>query len=127
MVRPKAKEITERELEVMHAFWQLGDSTVADIRDCLADSGRDLAYTTVATLVRILMEKGFVDQTDSERPFRYRPKRTFEDVSSSMVGELINSVFSGSREQLLLRVLDRRKLTPEEQAVLEDILRENQQ
>ena len=49
------------------------------------------------------------------------------EVSGNMVGELINRVFSGSREQLLLRVLDQRKLTPEEQAVLEGILRENQE
>lgn len=126
MARPKAKELTERELEVMHAFWQVGESTVADVRRCLGDSGRDLAYTTVATLVRILMEKGFVEQTEQERPFRYRPIRTFEDVSGNMVGDLIDSVFSGSREQLLLRVFDQRKLSPEEQSVLQDILRENQ-
>lgn len=126
MARPKAKELTERELEVMHAFWQVGESTVAEVRECLADSGRDLAYTTVATLVRILMEKGFVAQTETERPFRYRPIRTFEDVSGSMVGDLIDSVFSGSREQLLLRVLEQRKLSPQEQAVLQEILRENQ-
>ena len=82
MARPKAKELTERELEVMHAFWQVGESTVAGVRECLADSGRDLAYTTVATLVRILMEKGFVEQTETERPFQYRPIHTFEDVSA---------------------------------------------
>ncbi|MEO1998474.1 MAG: BlaI/MecI/CopY family transcriptional regulator [Planctomycetaceae bacterium] len=54
MARPRAKELTKRELEVMHAFWDHGESTVAAIRDRLADLGRDLAYTTVATLVRIL-------------------------------------------------------------------------
>ena len=63
MARPRAKELTERELEVMHAFWQLGESTVAEVRDCLAEQGRDLAYTTVATLVRILTEKDFLKTT----------------------------------------------------------------
>ena len=60
MARPPAKELTERELEIMHIFWTRGLSTMAEIRDALASEGRDLAYTTVATLVHILMEKGFL-------------------------------------------------------------------
>ena len=54
MSRPRAKELTERELEVMHAFWRKGETTAVDVRDELAREVRDLAYTTVATLVRIL-------------------------------------------------------------------------
>ena len=50
MARPPAKELTERELEVMHVFWNRGESTVAEVRDVLAESGLDRAYTTVATL-----------------------------------------------------------------------------
>ncbi len=73
MARPPAKELTERELEVMHVFWNVGLSTVAEVRDQLAASGRELAYTTVATLIRILSDKGFLEQTNSERPFQYRP------------------------------------------------------
>ena len=73
MARPPAKELTERELEVMHVFWTRGESTVADVRDVLAESGLDRAYTTIATLVRILTDKGFLVQTNEERPFSYRP------------------------------------------------------
>jgi predicted transcriptional regulator len=110
----------------MHVFWSRGESIVADVRDRLAESGRDLAYTTVATLVRILAEKGFLEQTTSERPFQYRPVRSFEEVSGSLVGDLVERVFRGSREQLLVRLLERRKLTAKERAVLESILREKQ-
>jgi BlaI family penicillinase repressor len=124
MVRPRAKELTERELEVMHTFWETGESTVADIRDAMAASGRDLAYTTVATLVRILAEKEFLEQTTHERPFLYRPKRTFEDVSSTLLGDLMQRVFGGSRELLLLRLMEQQKLTKRERAVLEELLKE---
>jgi predicted transcriptional regulator len=126
MARPKAKELTERELEVMHAFWSKsaeGQATAAEIRDDLAASGRDLAYTTVATLVRILCDKGFLEQTNTERPFMYRPIRSFQEVSGSLVGDLVERLFGGSREQLLLRLLEERKLTARERAVLEEILR----
>ena len=122
MARPPAKELTERELEVMHVFWTSGQATAAEIRDQLAAAGRELAYTTVATLIRILSDKGFLEQTNTERPFQYRPVRSFEDVSRSMVGDLIERVFRGSREQLLVRLLEERELTAKERALLETLV-----
>ncbi|MEN6451306.1 MAG: BlaI/MecI/CopY family transcriptional regulator [Thermoguttaceae bacterium] len=124
MARPAAKELTERELEVMHVFWDAGQTTVADVRDQLAAGGRKLAYTTVATLVRILTEKRFLEQTTSDRPFQFRPIRTYEEVSRSILGDLVERVFHGSREQLLVRLLSERRLNAKERSVLETILRE---
>jgi BlaI family transcriptional regulator, penicillinase repressor len=129
MVRPAARELTQRELEVMHVFWTggtAGQSTVAKIRDQLAAAGRDLAYTTVATLVRILTEKGFLEQTNTERPFQYRPVRSFEEVSRNILGDLVERVFHGSREQLLVRLMAERRLSAKERAVLEAILCEKE-
>ena len=133
MARPKSRELTERELEVMHAVWDLTDRrgatepgssvTVAEVRDELARRDRDLAYTTVATLFRILGEKGFVTQTSDERPFRYRPARTFDEVSGSLLGDLVERVFGGSREALLVRLVESRKLTKQERAVLQEVLK----
>lgn len=128
MARPKAKPLTERELEVMHAFWQKAaedqEATAAEVRDALSAAGRELAYTTVATLVRILCDKGFLAQTNHERPFTYKPLRSFDEVSGSLVGDLVQRLFGGQRDQLLLRLLDEKQLSPQERAVLEDILRE---
>ena len=126
MARPSAKELTQRELEVMHVFWLSGQSMVSEIRDQLAATGRDLAYTTVATLIRILTEKGFLEQTNTERPFQYRPMRSFEEVSRNILGDLVERVFHGSREQLLVRLLAERRLSAKERAVLESILREKE-
>lgn len=128
MGRPAAKELTERELEVMHAFWgRGGDSTVAEVRDDLARSGLDRAYTTIATLVRILADKGFLVQTNVERPFTYRPAKTYHEVSGQLLGEVIERVFRGSREQLLMRLMEQKRLSPRERALLEEILRESGQ
>ncbi|QDU11015.1 BlaI/MecI/CopY family transcriptional regulator [Gimesia aquarii] len=130
MARPKAKELTERELELMHVFWDRNQSetetelTVSDVRDALQKKGRDLAYTTVATLVRILMEKDFLEQTNEERPFLYRTVRSFDEVSGSMLGDMIQKVFGGSREKLLVRLMEERRLTKKELKALEEILRE---
>ena len=89
----------------MHAFWSTeGEATAAEIRDRLAASGLDRTYTTIATLVRNLEEKGFVAQVNRSRPFRYRVARTFEDISERFLGDLIERVFRGSREQLFVRL-----------------------
>jgi BlaI family penicillinase repressor len=124
MARPRAKELTQRELEVMCVFWDRGESSVAEARDVLARGGRDLAYTTVATLVKILHDKGFLEQTNEERPFLYKPCRTREEVSRSLLGELVDQLFGGSRELLLVRLFEDSQLTADERAVLRQILRE---
>ena len=127
MARPPARDLTDRELEVMHVFWKVHEATAAEAREHLADAGLDLTYPTVANLVRILHDKGFLEQANGERPFRYRPVRTYEEVSGRLLGDVLRRVFQGSREQLLVRLVEQRKLTARERAVLEDILKEQGQ
>ena len=124
MGRPKAGELTQRELEVMHVFWRRGEASAAEARDLLAEAGVDRAYTTVATLVRILHEKGYLETTNAERPFRYRPARSHEEVSGRLLVDLVERVFRGSREQVLLRLVKGRKLSARERALLESVLKE---
>jgi BlaI family penicillinase repressor len=124
MARPPAKELTERELEIMHVFWEHGKLTAAEVRDHLATAGRDLAYTTVATLVRILVEKGFLKQTNQARPFLFRPQRSFEEVARRIVGDLVDRVFQGSSSALVLQLMESNRLTEMERAHLEQLLRE---
>lgn len=125
MPRPRAKELTERELEIMHVFWKQGELTAASVREQLAEGGRDLAYTTVATLIRILTDKGFLKQMNTERPFVYQPLRSFDDVSGSLLTDLIDRVFSGSRKQLLVRLMGEKPLTAKERETVEHLLKEN--
>jgi BlaI family penicillinase repressor len=125
MARPPAKELTERELEIMQVFWN-GDKplSVADVKDELARQGLERAYTTVATLVRILADKGFVKQLNDERPFIYEPAKSYEEVSSRLLSDLVDRVFQGSREQLLLRLIDQKRLSAKERSALEQILKQ---
>lgn len=124
MARPKAPELTERELEIMHVFWDDGPLTAQEVRDRLAKRGPDLAYTTIATLIRILTEKEFLKQTNPDRPFIYAPMRSFEDVSRKLVNHLLKQVFDGSREKLLVSLFGKQRLTKNERAALEGILSE---
>ncbi|HEX5446408.1 MAG TPA: BlaI/MecI/CopY family transcriptional regulator, partial [Pirellulales bacterium] len=123
MARPPAKELTERELEIMQVFWKRGPLAVADVQADLKEAGLDRAYTTVATLVRILADKGFLEQVNQERPFIFRPARSYEDVSGKLLTDLVERVFQGSREKLLVRLLDQKRLSAKERAALEQVLK----
>lgn len=127
MARPPDKELTQRELEVMHLFWKHAELTATEARALLATAGIERAYVTVANLVRILTDKGFLQATNDERPYRYRAIRSFEDVSGNFVGDVLKRVFGGSREKMLVKLMDsRKKLTAPERAFLEQILEEDQ-
>jgi BlaI family transcriptional regulator, penicillinase repressor len=125
MARPPAKDLTPRELEVMHVFWNYGEANAAEVREHLIAAGRALTYPTVANLIRGLHEKGFLKQLNAERPFSYCAVRSYEEVSGRLLSDVLCRVFRGSREQLLLRLVDGRKLTVREREVLEEILKES--
>ena len=106
MGRPAARDLTERELEVMHAFWsrRRGHGRRGQ-EHRLAESGLDRTYPTIANLLRGLHEYGFLGQVNAERPFVYRAVRSYEDVSGRLLGDLVQRVFRGSRAQLLCRLV----------------------
>ena len=126
MARPKARELTERELQIMQIFWASGQLTANEVRDLLADAGSDLAYTTVATLIKILVDKSFLRQVTHVRPYEFKPIRSFEDVSKNLVTDLIQRVFGGSREQLLVQLMEQKKLTARERKLLTEMLKEQE-
>jgi predicted transcriptional regulator len=125
VARPAARDLTERELEIMHLFWRTGQQSAQEARDRLAQDGRELSYPTVANLVRTLHEKGFLTQLNDERPFVYAPAQSYEEVSSRMLGEVVDRIFGGSREMLLVRLLEQKQLSQRERDLLQQILEED--
>ena len=126
MARPKSGELTARELAVMKVFWRTGEATAEAVREQLNQQGEQLAYVTVANVVRGLLDKNFLELTHRERPFRYRALRTFEDVSNRLVGNFLQQLFEGSREAMLVHVLKQKKLSPSERALLNEILQDEE-
>lgn len=114
--------LTERELEVMHVFWTGDELTAHDARDRLEANGRKLTYTTVANLCRLLCEKGFLNRKGKCRPFTFRQAKSFSEVSSNLVTNLVDKLFRGSREQLLLQVLSPQQLSQKKQKLLQELL-----
>lgn len=123
MARPKASELTERELEIMHFFWNGDELTVADVQSQMHEEGRELAYTTIATLIKILLEKGFVRQTTDKRPHAFKAARSHKEVSGSLLRDLMQRVFRGSAEDLVLRLMEDDSLTSVDRKKLQEILK----
>ncbi len=116
MARPP-KELAERELEVLQSFWRLKEAGVAKVRDELSSQGLNRAYTTVATLVRILFEKRYLEQINEQRPFRYRPSPSFDDASEQLLKQVIDRVFRESGELLWIRLIEQ-KISDRERTLL---------
>lgn len=122
MARPKNPELTDRELAVMQVFWQTEEATAEQARQELLKAGEDVAYVTIANVVRGLLNKGFLKQTHSDRPYRYTAVRSFDDVSKKLLGAFMGRLFQGSREAMLVQLLNYRKLNKTERELLEQIL-----
>ena len=113
MARKKSSGLTDAELRVMDALWSKGSATVSDV---LARLPRDipLAYSTVLTTLRILERKGYLKHHKEGRAFVYRPVVAREQESDKAVTHLLRRFFEGSPELLMLRLVERRRITPEE-------------
>lgn len=99
----------DRELDVMAVLWELGDGTVAEVRERLP---ADLAYTTVLTILRKLEAKGLVRHTVEGKAHRYIPRVAQKNARRTVLGRLIDKLFDGSPEQLLAHLVDDHDLTP---------------
>jgi predicted transcriptional regulator len=98
---------TERELDIMAVLWEYGPSTAGEVRERLAD---ELAYNTVATMLRILEEKGYVGHREEGRTYRFHPLVEREEAGASAIRRLVETVFGGSDEALLMHLVHEQKL-----------------
>jgi predicted transcriptional regulator len=102
---------TDRELDLMAVLWERGPSTVAEVRDALADP---LAYTTVLTVLRTLEDKGYVGHEEVGRAYRYHPLVARETAGRSALRRMLGTLFAGSPEMLLTQLVSERRIAPDE-------------
>ena len=122
MPRPKAEKLTPLELEIMHVLWEEGPANVQSVQQKLK---RPLAYTTVQTMLNILHRKGKVKRTLKERAYFYTPVVSRSHVTRQHIGDIIDRLFGGSAESLVMSLVETKHLTPEKLARLQELLEEN--
>jgi BlaI family transcriptional regulator, penicillinase repressor len=119
MPRRKSDRITPLELEIMHVLWETGPANVQTVQRELK---RELAYTTVQTMLTVLHRKGKVKRTLKDKAYIYRPALSQSKVTGHAVGELIDRWFGGSAEGLVMSLLEARHLTPKRLARLNQMV-----
>jgi BlaI family penicillinase repressor len=105
--------LTEQELEIMKIVWERESATVRDVYETLR-ARRQIAYTTVMTMMRILERKGHVKVSRADRAYVYRPARPRQRVVAEMVREFIDRVFGGAAEPLVQHLLRDRHLSEDD-------------
>lgn len=114
---------TERELDIMAVLWERGPSTAAEVRAVLSD---EITHNTVQKMLSILEEKGHVGHVGEGRTHRFHALVEREEAGTSAFGRLMEKMFSGSAEALMLHFVNDRRLSREDlkriRAVLDERL-----
>jgi BlaI family transcriptional regulator, penicillinase repressor len=120
---PKRKPeppLTPLELEIMSVLWETGPANVQTVQANF--KSRELAYTTVQTMLNILHRKGRVTRQLKERAYIYKPVLSRQKAVTQAVGEMLDRFFGGSADSLVLNLVESRQLTPEKLAEIQKLL-----
>ncbi len=112
--------LTKLELQVMQVIWRQGTSTVGEVREALA---QDLAYTTVQTMLNILERKGKLTRELQGRAFAYSAAVTEAHAVHHAVRDLVDRMFGGSSEELVMNLIRSKDIDAERIAKLSKKLR----
>jgi|ERR1039458_2989056 predicted transcriptional regulator len=111
------------QLRIMKVLWANGEITVAGMHEAVAGE-RSLAYTTVATMLRKMEERGLVRHRVEGRSFLYRAAVAEEAVSRSMADALLDRLFEGSMAEMVRHLLSTREVSRKELSALEKLIAE---
>ena len=115
----KSQTLTPLELEIMQVLWEQGACTVSDVQPKLKG---DLAYTTVQTMLNVLLKKDKVTREPEGRAFRYRAAVSRDRATGGALKDMVKRMFGGSPEALLMAMVDTSQITAEELTRIADRL-----
>jgi BlaI family transcriptional regulator, penicillinase repressor len=114
---PKRRQLTALELEIMKVLWESGPSTVQAVQARLPGERR-LAYTTVQTMLNVLHRKGRVVRTLKNRAYQYRATMSRRKAAAQAICDMVDRLFDGSAESLVMSLIENRQLRASELARL---------
>ncbi len=121
MPRPPNLHPTDGELEILRVLWERGTSPLGTICEALRRE-RDVATTTVATMLRVMLDKGLVRRKQAARGQQWSAAVTQAAAAKSMVGKLVDNVFDGSASRLAAHLVEAGQLSPAELTELRKLI-----
>jgi predicted transcriptional regulator len=122
MAKERGIRLGDLQLRIMRVLWEAGAATVSEVQQQLR--GERLAYTTVATMLRKMEERGLVDHVEEGRKFIYRATVSMDEVTRSMAGDLVDRLFDGSLAEAVSHLLESRDVSREELERLERLIQQ---
>jgi len=116
MTAAKPGPLTKLELEVMQAIWRIGPGNAGAVQEALP---QPLAYTTVQTMLNILVRKGHLKRKLCGRAYEYSATVSQERASGHALRDLVERMFGGSSEALVMSLLKNRQIDAKKIAELE--------
>ncbi len=115
------KLLTEVELELMTILWRIEEGTVAEVIELLP-AGRNLAYTSVSTILRILEQKNILGTRKAGRGHIYRPNILKSDYEAKTLNHIIQKVFDGTPAALVRQLVSSNQLNDQDfEEIVEEI------
>ena len=122
MARRPSSNPTEVELQILRVLWERGPSSVREVHLALEDD-RDTGYSTTLKMMQVMTEKGLLLKDDSRRPQVYRPAISQEQAQTQFVDDMIQRVFGGAADKLILRAVSSRHLSREDLEQIRKLLK----
>ncbi len=116
------QNLTPLELEIMNVLWETGPAAVQAVQSHLKT--RELAYTTVQTMLNVLHRKGKVKRRLKDRAYIYQPLLTRDRAVKQALTDMLDKFFGGSADNLVLNLVETHQLTPEKLARLQQMVAE---
>ncbi len=106
MARPASRYPTELELQILKLLWRQSPLLAREVQQLLAEEGRDSAKTSVITTLNTMVEKRYLSRKKKGNSFLFSPRITAEEVSSRVLGDVVDRVFDGSTAAVLAKLFD---------------------
>jgi BlaI family transcriptional regulator, penicillinase repressor len=121
MARPPSVHPTDGELEILQVFWQFGPCSLGQICSALRLQ-RPIATTTVATMLKVMLDKKLVHRKRTAHGYLWSAKTTKHSTATGMVQKLVDRVFDGSARRLVAHLLESDQLSDEEREELRRLM-----
>lgn len=120
-MRKPLDPLGETEMEILNIVWDLGEASVADVRERILEY-REVAYTTVMTIMKNLADKKYLKYRKDGLSYIYSAAVQPDQVRYSLINRLIDKVFQGSPKDLVQTLVQNENLSEEERREIKNMI-----
>ena len=115
------KDLGRRERQIMDLVYQLGEASVAQVREAMSDPP---SYSSVRTMIRLLEGKGLLKHRREGTRYLYRPTQSKRKVSRNALRHLMNTFYEGSASEAVAAIFDSEKMDAEDLKRIESLIKQ---